>query len=296
LMAGSEDDPTFQARIAAFRQGLAGLGWAVGRDLQLEYRWAGGDTDRMRAYAGELVGLAPDLVIANSSPALAALKGATSSIPIVFVIVNDPVGQGFISSMAHPGGNITGFTFFEYPTLGKLLQLLKEMAPRVNHVGMMYSPDTNPFYTGFLRSFATAARALGVELQEALVRTQADIDTVVARFASLPDSAFMVPPDAFTVVQRGLIIRAVAHHRLPAIFSYRQLVAEGALMGYGPDTNDIFHRSASYVDRILRGANPADLPAQAPIKFEFGINLKTARALGLNVPDKLLALADEVIE
>jgi putative tryptophan/tyrosine transport system substrate-binding protein len=296
VLMGVENDAEGQARIAAFRQGLTDLGWTEGRNLRIEYRWAGGDVDRIRAYASELTELAPELLVGNGTPVLAALSQATRSIPILFVIVNDPVGQGFIASLAHRGGNITRFTFLDYSTLGKLLELLKQAAPAVVRVAVMYNPETNPFYTGFLHSFTAAPRALGVAMREAVVRTEADIEAAVATFAEAPDGGLLVAPDSFTVVHRGLIMRMAMRHRVPAIFGYRQFVAEGALMAYGPDTKDIFRRSASYVDRILKGAKPADLPTQAPTKFEFGINRKTAGALGLTVPATLLALADEVIE
>jgi ABC-type uncharacterized transport system substrate-binding protein len=296
LMGVAKSDPEGQARIAAFRQGLADLGWTDGRNLRIEYRWAAGDIDRIRAYAAELVALAPDVLVGNGTPVLAALREATRSIPIVFVIVNDPVRQGFISSLARPSGNITGFTFLEYSMVGKSLELLKQLAPNVVRVAVMFSPETSPLYTPFLRSFETVPPPISVAVKAAPVHTAADVEAAAAKLAAEPGGGLLVPPDTFTVVHRGLIMRSAAQHRLPAIFTYRQFVKEGALIAYGPDTVDIFRRSASYVDRILKGANPGDLPAQAPTKFELAINLNTARTLGLDVPPTLLALADEVIE
>jgi putative ABC transport system substrate-binding protein len=295
-LANREDDPQGRVRVAAFQQALADLGWIEGRNLQIEWRWTGGDIVRIREYAAELVRLAPDVIFAQSTPNVAALKQATSSIPVVFAVVNDPVAQGFIASMAHPGGNITGFSFLEYSMVGKSLEMLKQIAPAVGNVAVMFNPDTYPYYGIHLRSFETVAKALSLELTAALVRTPAEIDAAVAKIGRQPGSALLVTPDPYTVVHRGAIIAAAQQYRVPAAYSYRQHVQEGALISYGADTFDIFRRSASYVDRILKGAKPADLPAQAPVKFEMAINLKTARALGLTVPDNLLALADEVIE
>jgi putative ABC transport system substrate-binding protein len=212
------------------------------------------------------------------------------------VVVSDPVGQGFISSLGRPGGNITGFSFVEYSMFGKSLELLRQVAPAVTRVAFMFNPDTVPFYDRFLPSFETEARKHSVEVARARVRNEAEIDGAVAELAAAPGGGLIVPPDTYTLVHRGLIVTSAARHRIPAIYSYRQVVKEGGLMSYGPETADIFRRSASYVDRILKGANPAELPAQAPTKFEFGVNLKTATTLGLLVPPTVLALADEVIE
>jgi putative ABC transport system substrate-binding protein len=262
----------------------------------LEYRWAAGDIDRTRAYAAELVALAPEVLVGNGTPALTALRDATRSIPIVFVVVNDPVGQGFIANLARPGGNITGFSFLEYSMVGKSLELLKQLAPSTHRFAVMFNPETTPHYTVFLRSFETVPPPRPLEIKPTPIGTEADIEQAVAQIAREPGGGLIVPPDTFTVVHRGLIIRTAAQHRVPAIFSYRQFVREGALIAYGPDTTDIFQRSASYVDRILKGANPGDLPVQAPNKFELAINVKTARRLGLDLPPTLLGLADEVIE
>jgi putative tryptophan/tyrosine transport system substrate-binding protein len=296
LMAVGADDPQGKERVATFREALAGLGWAEGRNLKIELRWTGGDIGRVSDYAAELVRIAPDLILAQGTPNVAALKQATTSIPIVFAVVNDPVAQGFIASMAHPGGNITGFSFLEYSMVGKSLELLKQIAPGTVRVAVLFNPDTYPYYKIHLRSFETVARPLSLELTGALVHNPAEIDEAIAKLGRPPGSAILVTPDPFMVVHRGAIIGAAERYRVPATYSFRQQVREGALMSYGADTADIFRRSASYVDRILRGSKPADLPAQAPTKFELAINLKAAKGLGLDVPDQLLALADEVIE
>ena len=296
LMTNAEDDPEGLTRAAAFRQGLRELGWTEGQNLRIDWLWSGGDVERMRGYAAEAAALAPDLIVANGAAHLSAVKQATRSIPIVFVLVSDPVGQGFISSLGNPGGNITGFTFVEYSMFGKSLELLKQVAPAVTRVGFLFNPDTVPFYDRFLPAFETHARYESVEVTPARVRTEAEIDAAVARLAAAPGGGLIVPPDAYTMVRRDLIVKSTAQHRIPAIYSYRQVVKEGGLISYGPETADIFRRSASYVDRILKGANPGELPAQAPAKFELIINLNTANALRLEIPPKLLALADEVIE
>jgi putative ABC transport system substrate-binding protein len=296
LMSNSEDDPLAQARVTAFRQALAELGWVEGRNLNIEWRWTGGDIARVREYATELVQLAPDVIVANGTPSVAALKQATTSIPIVFVVVNDPVAQGIIVSMAHPGGNITGFSFLEYSMVGKSLEMLKQVAPGTVRVAIMFNPDTYPYYALHLRSFETVARTLSLQLTAAQVRSSEEIDEVVAKLARQPGSALLITPDPYLVVHRGAVVRAAGQYRVPATYSYRQHVQEGGLMSYGADTVDIFRRSASYIDRILKGTSPADLPAQAPVKFEIAINLKTAKALGLDIPPNLLALADDVIE
>jgi len=296
LMAGSESDPVSQARIAAFRQALAGLGWTEGRNLKIEWRWTAGDIERVREYAAELVRLAPDVIIANGTPSVVALKHATTTIPIVFSVVNDPVAQGIIASTARPGGNITGFSFLEYSMVGKSLAMLKQIAPGIVRTAMMFNPDTYPYYDIHLRSFETEAKRLSIDLAGSAVRHPAEIEDAVAKLAQQPGSALLVTPDPFMNAHRDTVIRAANGKRIPATYSYRQHVQEGGLMSYGADSVDIFARSASYVDRILKGTKPADLPAQSPVKFELAINLKTAKALGLDVPPTLTALADEVIE
>jgi putative ABC transport system substrate-binding protein len=295
LMSTNENDPVAQARVAALHRGLAEFGWTEGRNLAIEWRWSGGDIARTREYAAELVHLAPEVLLGNGTPATAALKQATTTIPIVFAVVNDPVAQGLIASMAHPGGNITGFSFLEYSMVGKSLEMLKQIAPQITRVALMFNPDTYPYYEIHLKSFEPAAKLLSLELA-APVRSPPDIDDAIARLGQRPGSALMVTPDPFMLVHRDAAIRAAAHYGVPATYSYLQNVREGGLTSYGADASDILRRSASYIDRILKGVAPADLPAQAPVKFEIAINLKTAKALGLDVPVNLVALADEVIE
>jgi putative ABC transport system substrate-binding protein len=296
LTAVAESDPVGQRNAAILRESLQELGWTEGRNLTIERRWAGGDAVRSRVYAAELVGLAPELIVAVGTPSVAALKQATRSIPVVFAIVNDPVAQGFIASMARPGGNITGFSFLEYSMVGKSLEMLKQVASSLTRVAVMFNPDTYPYYKVFLSSFEGTARTLSLEVTEAPIRTPANIEDTIAKLGGQQGSGLLVTPDPFNTVHRDLIMRAAERHRVPASYSYREYVRDGALMSYGADTADIFRRTASYVDRILRGASPTDLPAQAPNKFELAINLKTAKALGLEVPPLLLAQATEVIE
>jgi putative ABC transport system substrate-binding protein len=296
LMNNAEDDPEGQARAEAFRQGLQALGWTEGKNLHIDWYWTAGDLVRIRGDAKELAGHPPDIIVANGRAILSEAVQLIRSIPIIFVLVTDPVGQGFISSLVRPGGNVTGFTFFEYEMFGKSLELLKKVAPAVTHVGFIFNPDMSAYYDQFLPAFETDARQYSIKLTVARVGTEAEIDTAVAKLAAAPGGGLIVPPDAYTLVHRDLIVQSAAQHRIPAIYSYRQVVKEGGLMSYGPETSDIFWRSASYVDRILKGANPAELPAQAPVKFEFAINLKTATTLGLTVPPTVIALADEVIE
>jgi putative ABC transport system substrate-binding protein len=296
LMNNAEDDPEGQARAEAFRQGLQALGWTEGKNLRTHWYWTAGDIGRVRSDVMELAAQPPDIIVANGRVTLSEAVQVIRSIPIVFVLVNDPVGQGFISSLARPGGNVTGFTFFEQAMFGKSLELLKRVAPAVTHVGFIFNPDMSAYYDQFLPAFETDARQYSIKLTVARVGTEAEINAAVAKLAAAPGGGLMVPPDAYTLVNRDLIVQSTAQHRIPAIYSYRQLIKEGGLMSYGPETSDIFRRSASYIDRILKGAKPADLPVQAPVKFEFAINLKTATTLGLTVPPTVLALADEVIE
>ena len=296
LMNNAEDDPEGQARAEAFRQGLQALGWIEGKNLRIDWYWTAGDIGRTRSNVTELAGRPPDIIVANGRATLSEAVQAIRSIPIIFVLVNDPVGQGFISSLARPGGNVTGFTFFEYSMFGKSLELLKKVAPAVTRLACIFNPDMSAYYDQFLPAFETDARQYSIKLIIARVGTEAEINAAVAKLAAAPGGGLIVLPDAYTLVHRDLIVQSTAQHRIPAIYSYRQVVKEGGLMSYGPETSDIFQRSASYVDRILKGANPAELPAQAPVKFEFAINLKTATALSLTVPLTVVALADEVIE
>ncbi len=296
LMSNKEGDPVATMRVAKFREGLAQLGWREGQNLQIEWRWGGGDIALTRRYAEELVNLAPDILLGNGTPAAVALKQATTTIPIVFSVVNDPVAQGIISNMAHPGGNITGFSFLEYSMVGKSLEMLKRIAPQSKSVAIMFNPETYPYYDIHLKSFATVASKLSLELSAAPVKSVIEIDAAFAKLGKQPGSTVLVTPDPFMLVNRAAAIKAAAQYRVPASYSYRPIVEEGGLTSYGADAGDIFFRSAGYIDRILKGAAPGDLPAQAPVKFEIAFNVRTAKALGLEIPPDLLALADAVVE
>jgi putative ABC transport system substrate-binding protein len=292
----AENDPEVRARVAVFRRGLEALGWIENRNIRIEHLYSGGDLGQIQTYATELVRSVPDLIVGSGTPVIAALKQATDTIPVVFSVVNDPVRQGFVATLSHPGGNITGFTFIEFPVIGKWLEMLKEIAPDVRRMTLMYNPDTAPFYPVFLREFGAAPTSLAVELSASAVHNEAEIEAAIVAFAREPGVGLIAAPGAFINTRRHLIMALAERHRLPAIYGFRQFVTEGALMSYGPDTADIVRRSATYADRILRGEKPADLPVQAPTKYELVINLKTAKALGLEVPRMLLARADEVIE
>ena len=292
----AENDPEVRARVVAFRQGLEALGWTEGRNIRVEHLYSGGDLDKIQAYAKELVRASPDVLVGSGTPITSALKQATDTIPIVFNVVNDSVGQGFVATMSRPGGNITGFTFIDFPLIGKWLQMLKEIAPKLRRIALMFNPDTAPFYPVFLREFGTAPSSLAVELSASAVHNEAEIEAAILALAREPGGGLIAAPDAFINTRRHLIMALVERHRLPAIFGFRQFVTEGALISYGPDTTDIVRRSASYIDRILKGEKPADLPVQAPSKYDLVINLKTAKALGIEIPPTLLARADEVIE
>jgi putative ABC transport system substrate-binding protein len=292
----AESDPEAKSRIKAFQQGLRDLGWSEPRNIQIDYRFAASNPDLIKKYVAEVVSLAPDVIVGNSTPVLAALTQVTSSIPIVFAVVNDPVGQGFISSLARPSSNITGFTFIDFPMIGKWLDMLKDAIPDASRVALMFNPDTAPYYNVYLRSFERESGSNTIEVMATAVRSAAEIETTIVNLGQNPGSALIAAADPFIIVQRDVIIRLAETHRVPAIYAYRQFVSEGGLMSYGPDTADIFRRAASYVDRILKGENPAALPAQAPVKFELVVNLKTAKSLGLRIPEPFLQLADEVIE
>ena len=296
LMGIAENDPEAQSRVKAFQKGLRDLGWLEGRNIRIDYRFAAGDPNRIKEYVAELVKLTPDVIVGNSTPVVAALRQATSTIPIVFAVVNDPVGQGFISSLAHPGGNITGLTFIEFSMIGKWSGMLKDVSPDLSRVTLMFNPDTAPYYDRYLRSFERMPWSIAVDVSTAYVRSVAEIEEVIAKLGREPGNGLIAPADPFIVVQREAILKSVEKHRVPMISAYRQFVSEGALMSYGPDTADIFRRASSYVDRILRGEKPADLPAQSPDKFELAVNLIAAKAIGLTVPENFLLLADEVIE
>jgi len=296
LISSREDDPDGQARAALLRQGLSELGWTEGRNIHIDYRWAGGDAAQAKADAAELVSQKPEVIVANSTLSLAAVRNETGTIPIVFVVVGDPIGQGFVSSFAHPGGNITGFTSFEFAIGAKWLELIKEIVPELGHIALIFNPEAGPFAEKFVQSIEPLAHSLGVKLTVTPTRDAREIDRALVAASGEPKGGLIVSPDAFTVANRGLIISLAARYRLPAIYAYRFLAIDGGLLSYGHDAKEPWRRVPTYVDKILKGASPADLPIQQPTKFELVINLKTAKALGLAVPGTLLARADEVIE
>jgi putative ABC transport system substrate-binding protein len=295
IIAVSESDPQAQARTAAFRQALQDLGWFDGRNIQIDYRFPGADLQRIRESAKEMISLGPAVILANTTPVVAALQREKTSIPIVFNQVSDPINSGFITSLARPGGTITGFTNIFEPSMGsKWLELLKEIAPRIKRAALIYNPNTTP--ASYLRAARAAAPSLGVQITEILLRDAAELQKSLAAFAEQPDGALLVQPDVTTTANRGLIMSAATRHGLPAIYPYNYYPVEGGLMSYGIDIIDQYRAVARYVDRILKGEKPADLPVQLPTKYQLVINLKTAKALGLVVPPTLLAIADEVIE
>jgi putative ABC transport system substrate-binding protein len=296
LLGLGEKDPETNDRIKAFRLGMRDLGWIEGRNVQVDYRFAGTNLELINKHVAELITLAPDVIVANSSPVVTALRPATSTIPIVFVLVNDPVGQGFISSLAHPGGNITGFSFIEPEIVGKWINLLNDVKPNLSRVALMFNPDTAPYYDAYLRSFKALSQQPSINVEAMHVRSVAEVDLAIADLGLGSNSGLIAAADTYILSARGAILKAADQHRVPIVSPYRQFVAEGSLMSYGPDTADIFRRSTSYVDRILKGESPANLPAQSPAKFEFVVNLKSAKALGLSVRESFLLLADEVIE
>jgi putative tryptophan/tyrosine transport system substrate-binding protein len=297
LMSWDESDPEIKTWLSGFMQGLAELGWTDGGNVRMEVRWAGANVDRMRMFAKELVDLQPDVILATSTPATAALQQATRTIPIVFAGISDPVGAGFVASLSRPGGNLTGFINMEGALAGKWLEVLTEIAPTVKRAAIMFNPDTAPGGGSYyLPSFEAAARRLKVEPIAARVRSVADVETVITSLGREPGGSLVGMPDIFVETHRAQIILLAARNNVPAVYSQSVIARDGGLLSYGPDRADIFRRSASYVDRILRGAMPAELPVQLPTKFEMTVNAKTAKALGLDVPATLLSRADEVIE
>jgi len=295
LMTQAADDPEGQARLLALAQGLQESGWTIGGNVRIDTRWGAGDAERYRRYAAELVALAPDVILVNGPAALAQLQQATRSVPIVFVNVVDPVGAGFVVSVARPGGNATGFRLSEYSTSGKWLELLKEIAPRVTRAAIIRDPTLTAAVAQFA-AIQSAAASLGVELSPIDIRNTGEVERTIAAFARPPNGGLIVTAAGGLSTRRSLIITLAARHRLPAVYPFRYYVADGGLISYGPDSIDPYRRAAGYVDRILKGEKPTDLPVQAPTKYELVINLKTAKALGLIVPETLLARADEVIE
>jgi putative ABC transport system substrate-binding protein len=293
LMNLAAGDPEGEARSAAFLQALQQLGWSDGRNVRIDYRWAAGDAGHFQRYAEELLALAPDVILASATPSVQALQQATRTVPIVFAIVADPVGAGFVDSLARPGGNVTGFTPGEYGMSGKWLELLKEVVPGVTRVAVLRDLTIG---LGQLGAIQSVAPSLGVELTPIGLGDPGQIERTVAAFARSSNGGLIVTASTSAIIHRELITTLAARNKLPAVYYTRYWVAGGGLMSYGPDFRDQFRRAASYVDRILKGEKPADLPVQAPTKYELAINLRTAKALGLDVPDSLLARADEVIE
>jgi ABC-type uncharacterized transport system substrate-binding protein len=295
IATGVEDDPVQQARLGAFRQGLEQLGWIERRNVLIDYRFAHASAEQGQIIAKELVALRPDVILAHSTPMAAAVQRESRAVPIVFVEVSDPINSGFVKSLARPGGNLTGMLLYEEGITGKWLAMLKEIAPSLARASLLANPKTTP-YGYFLRAGEVAARSLAIELVPSPVESAADIERTIDSFARVPNGGLVVPPDSTVSFHRDLIIRLSAQHHLPTVHSARWWVEGGGLMSYGTDRVDAFRLAAFFVDRILRGANPGDLPVQTPTKYETVINIKTAKALGLTVPPGLLVAADEVIE
>ncbi|HEY1475736.1 MAG TPA: ABC transporter substrate-binding protein [Pseudolabrys sp.] len=295
LIATTEDDPQAQRQLEAFRRGLLELGWAEGRDIRFDARFPANDPERMGAQAAELVALKPDALLASGQTPVLALQRVTRSVPIVFTQVNDPVDTGLVATLARPGGNVTGFTPAEFSIGGKSLELLKELAPNMRQVGVVLDAGLTD-QIGMWRTIVAAAPSAGVQLRQLVVQDHAALDGLIDNFAATSGSGLIVLANRTTILNRKLIVSLAAKHRLPSIYSYRYFVNDGGLASYGADLIDLYRRSASYVDRILKGEKPADLPVQQPNRYELVINLKTAKALGLTVPPSLLTRADEVIE
>jgi ABC-type uncharacterized transport system substrate-binding protein len=297
LIGYAETDPEVQTQLAAFQDGLRKLGWTEGRNIRIDTRWATpGDTESMQRFAKELIALQPDLLVSNTTPATTALLQQTRTVPIVFASLSDPIGSGFVASFPRPGGNVTGFTVSEPTLAAKWLQLLKEIGPHVARVAMLFNPATAPYAEIYLNSFKAAATPFAVEAILAPVHKASDLDSVFATQAREPNSGLIAMPDSFTIAYRVEITSLAARYRLPAVYPDRSFAEVGGLLSYGVNRVDNFRRAATYVDRILKGEKPSELPVQAPVKFELVINLKTAQALGFDVPVQLQQLADEVIE
>jgi putative ABC transport system substrate-binding protein len=296
-MGWDESDPVVQGHLIAFAEELRKLGWTNGQNVQVDVRWAAGKADRTRAYAKELVLLQPDVIVSNTTPVTAALQRETRTIPIVFIVVSDPVSAGFVANLPRPGGNITGFINLEATMASKWLELLTEIIPGVKRAAILFNPDTAPGGGAyFLPAFEAAAKSFAIEPIVAQVHTDAEIETVITQLGRAPTGGLVVMTDSFPWVHRQAIFVSAARNNVPAVYPEPEFARDGGLLSYGEDTRDLFRRAAPYVDRILRGAKPAELPVQVPTKFQMVINLKTARELSINVPTELLTRADEVIE
>jgi putative ABC transport system substrate-binding protein len=297
LMELAADDPQARSNVAALQRGLDKLGWSQGSNLKIDYRWAPDDPVLVWKFAKELVELRPEVIVAHSSPVVATLLGRTRIIPIVFVSISDPIGEGFVTSFAHPGGNVTGFTNFEASMTGKWVALLKDVAPEITRVGFLFNPQTTAGGGSyFLRPIDAAASAFRVKAVMALVHDDDEIEAAFAALAREPGAGAVLLPDVFTVAHHLLVVTLAERYRVPTVYGYRFMVERGGLISYGVDVNNLFERAAAYVDRILKGVRPADLPVQAPTKFELAVNQKSATALGLTIPPTLLGIADAVIE
>ena len=295
VLMTTADDPEGQRRLSAFREGLERRGWAEGKNIRIEVNWSVSDAERARSVVDELIGRAPDLILPSGTPATSALHHARTAIPVVFTVVSEPIEQGFVQSLARPGGNITGFTNLEPGLGGKWIELLKEIAPKVTRAAIIFNPQTAPAAIVTSRSADEAAEKLAIELARSPVRDPAEIESAITRLRRQTDG-FILPPDTFLNIHRKLIVELASRYQIPAVYPSSYMVAEGGLASYGIDLADSFRQAAGYVDRIFHGEKPADLPVQQPTKFDLAINLKTAKALGLTVPTTLLARADEVIE
>jgi putative ABC transport system substrate-binding protein len=296
LMAGTEDSVENKPRIAAFQQRLAELGWKDGQNIRVIYRWSTGKRELIDQYVRELVALKPEVILANSTPIITSFKNLTSTIPVVFALSMDPVGLGHVQSLSHPGGNFTGFTFVDPTLVGKWMQLLKDAVPGLTQAALLYNPQTTPAYTRFVPQIRAAYGSSAIEVKDMPVANVAEMESEIYKLATAPGTGLMIGPDPFNQVQLTRIAQLAMQVKMPTISVYRPFVKEGGLMMYGPDTADIFRRAATYVNRVLKGEKPADLPVEQPDKFEFVINLRTAQALGLVLPPTLQAAADEVIE
>jgi putative ABC transport system substrate-binding protein len=297
LMELAADEPQARSNVAALQRGLYKLGWSQGSNLGIDYRWAPDDPVLVWKFAKELVELQPEVLVVPSSPVVATLLGQTRNIPIVFVSISDPIGEGFVASFAHPGGNVTGFTNFESSMTGKWVELLKDVAPEITRVGFLFNPQaTAGGGSYFLGPIDAAASAFKVKAAMALVHDDDEIEAAFAALAHEPGAGAVLLPDAFTVAHHLLVVTLAERYRVPTVYGYRFMAERGGLISYGVDVDNLFERTATYVDRILKGTRPADLPVQAPTKFELAVNQKTAKALGLTIPPMLLAIADKVIE